>query len=104
MKNAVIYDRIAYKVKRKELKLRKKNLTKLTKDKGYQIKNIFIDNGYSGLNFERPNFNKMITYINNNNIDVIVVKSFSCIGRNIIDLENFIASMKELDIRIDTLD
>ena len=55
MKNAVIYDRIAYKVKRKELKLRKKNLTKLTKDKGYQIKNIFIDNGYSGLNFERPN-------------------------------------------------
>ena len=41
----------------------------------------FIDNGYSGTNFERPQVQKLIELVRANQIDCIIVKDFSRFGR-----------------------
>lgn len=50
----------------------------------------FIDNGYSGTNFERPQVQKLIEMVRANRIDCIIVKDFSRLGRNSIETGYFI--------------
>ena len=50
----------------------------------------FIDNGYSGTNFERPQVQKLIELVRANQIDCIIVKDFSRCGRNSIETGYFI--------------
>lgn len=50
----------------------------------------FIDNGYSGTNFERPQVQKLIEMVRSNQIDCIIVKDFSRFGRNSIETGYFI--------------
>lgn len=40
----------------------------------------FIDNGYSGTNFERPQVQKLIELVRANQIDCIIVKDFPASG------------------------
>ncbi len=50
----------------------------------------FVDNGYSGTNFERPQVQKLIEMVKSNQIDCILVKDFSRFGRNSIETGYFI--------------
>ena len=50
----------------------------------------FIDNGFSGTNFERPQVQKLIEMVRANQIDCIIVKDFSRFGRNSIETGYFI--------------
>ena len=50
----------------------------------------FVDNGYSGTNFERPQVQKLIELVRENKIDCILVKDFSRFGRNSIEMGYFI--------------
>lgn len=50
----------------------------------------FIDNGYSGTNFERPKIQELIEMVRENKIDCIIVKDFSRFGRNSIETGYFI--------------
>ena len=50
----------------------------------------FIDNGYSGTNFERPKVQELIELVRANKIDCIIVKDFSRFGRNSIETGYFI--------------
>ncbi|MBR1735966.1 MAG: recombinase family protein [Firmicutes bacterium] len=50
----------------------------------------FVDDGYSGLDFHRPNFNEMIKRAMNGDIDCIIVKDFSRFARNHIETGNFL--------------
>ena len=50
----------------------------------------FVDNGYSGTNFERPQVQKLIEMVRENKIDCIIVKDFSRFGRNSIETGYFI--------------
>lgn len=50
----------------------------------------FIDNGYSGTNFERPKVQELIEVVRANKIDCIIVKDFSRFGRNSIETGYFI--------------
>ena len=45
----------------------------------------YCDDGYSGTNFERPNFQKMIGDIKAGKINLVVVKDLSRFGRNFVD-------------------
>ena len=45
----------------------------------------FVDDGYTGTNFERPGFQKMMDLVQKKVIDCIIVKDFSRLGRNYID-------------------
>ena len=63
----------------------KKILTDFVKNKGWTIAKIYVDDGYSGGNFERPDFKRMIKDIENKEIDCVITKDLSRLGRNYID-------------------
>ncbi len=45
----------------------------------------YVDDGYSGTNFERPGFQRMMEDINDKKINCIIVKDLSRLGRNYIE-------------------
>jgi len=45
----------------------------------------FIDDGYTGTNFDRPGFQKMMDLVQAKLLDCIIVKDFSRLGRNYIE-------------------
>ena len=49
----------------------------------------FIDNGYSGTNFERPDVQKLLDEVRAGKINCIIVKDFSRFGRNSIEVGYF---------------
>lgn len=50
----------------------------------------FVDNGYTGTNFERPQVQKLIEMVRENKIYCIIVKDFSRFGRNSIETGYFL--------------
>jgi len=62
----------------------------LENNKEYKLVDYYIDDGYSGTNFNRPEFQRMLIDIKNKKIDVIVIKDLSRLGRNYIETGNFI--------------
>lgn len=50
----------------------------------------FVDNGYTGTNFERPEVQRLIDLVRSNRVDCIIVKDFSRFGRNSIETGYFI--------------
>ena len=48
--------------------------------------NYYIDDGFSGTNFERPGFKKMIEDINASLVNTVIVKDLSRLGRNYIEI------------------
>ncbi len=59
-------------------------LEKYSKDNGYEIYDYYIDDGYSGLNYNRPNFQRMLQDIENGKIDLVITKDLSRLGRDYI--------------------
>ncbi len=51
---------------------------------------IFTDNGFSGTNYERPEFQRIMDLVKAGKIHCIIVKDLSRLGRNYIDTGNFL--------------
>ena len=60
-------------------------LEKYCKDNGYEIYDYYIDDGYSGLNYNRPNFQRTIQDIQGGKINLVITKDLSRLGRNYIE-------------------
>lgn len=67
-----------------------KNYCKKNKIFNYEI---FCDNGYTGTNFNRPEFQKMINKVKTGIINTIIVKDFSRLGRDYIETGNYIENI-----------
>ena len=50
----------------------------------------FIDDGYSGTNFERPDFQRMLKQAKEGKIKVIIVKDLSRLGRDTIETQEYV--------------
>lgn len=50
----------------------------------------YIDDGFTGRNFERPDFKRMISDIEARKIDAVIVKDLSRIGRNYIEVGSYL--------------
>ena len=57
-------------------------LMKFVKDNGFIFVDEYVDDGYSGTDFERPGFMRMIEAIKNKEINLVVVKDLSRLGRD----------------------
>ncbi|MCD7804190.1 MAG: recombinase family protein [Oscillospiraceae bacterium] len=53
----------------------------------------FIDDGYSGTNFERPAFQRMLGLIKKRTVDTVIVKDFSRFGRNYVECADYIEKL-----------
>lgn len=56
-------------------------LTQYCKEHGIHIADYYCDNGWSGTNFERPEFKRMINDIESGRINTVIVKDLSRFGR-----------------------
>lgn len=63
----------------------KKIITNYVLEHNWNIIDIYIDDGFSGLNFKRPAFEKMIKDIEAKKINLVITKDLSRLGRDYID-------------------
>jgi len=61
-------------------------LTQYVQEKGWEIKEIYIDDGWSGTTMQRPAFQRMIRDAEDRRINLIIVKDLSRLGRNYIEV------------------
>ena len=62
----------------------------LKEHREHKLVDYYIDDGYSGTNFDRPEFQRMLGDIKNKKIDAILIKDLSRLGRNYIETGNFV--------------
>lgn len=55
------------------------------KEKGWVVYKVYTDDGYSGVNFERPAFKEMISDVELGKIDCVITKDLSRFGRNYVE-------------------
>jgi len=86
-------------------------LEKYCREQGFSICDVYVDDGYSGLNFNRPDFNRLLTDIDGGKVNLVVTKDLSRLGRDYIQtgyyLEIYFARKKiryiAVNDNIDTL-
>ena len=64
------------------IKNQKAILQKYAEDNGFKNLHFFVDDGFSGTNFDRPDFQKMIAEMDEGNVATIIVKDMSRLGRD----------------------
>jgi DNA invertase Pin-like site-specific DNA recombinase/ribosomal protein L32/K+/H+ antiporter YhaU regulatory subunit KhtT len=57
-------------------------LESYVKEKGWNIGDVYIDDGFSGTTFERPDFQRMVGDIQKGKINMVITKDLSRLGRN----------------------
>ena len=71
------------------IKTQKAMLTQYAKEHGFLIVEVYVDDGWSGLNFQRPDFNRMLDDIEARKIDVVITKDLSRLGRDHLKVGHF---------------
>ena len=65
-------------------------LSRYIREQGWNISGYYIDDGYSGLTFERPEFKRMVADIEDGKINLVITKDLSRLGRNYLETGVFI--------------
>jgi DNA invertase Pin-like site-specific DNA recombinase len=60
-------------------------LSKYVLEQGWNIFNVYVDDGFSGTNFDRPGFKKLKSDIETGLIDIVITKDLSRLGRDYIE-------------------
>lgn len=71
------------------IKTQKAMLTQYAKEHGFLVVEVYVDDGFSGLNFDRPDFNRMLDDIEAGKIDVVITKDLSRLGRDHLKVGHF---------------
>ena len=62
----------------------------LMRNPDMKLYDIYIDDGWTGTNFNRPEFTRLFEDVKSNKVDCIIVKDLSRLGRNHIDTGNYV--------------
>lgn len=65
-------------------------LTKYVNEEGWNIVDTYVDDGYSGTNFNRPGVTRLLDDAKTGKINLIIVKDLSRFGRNYIQVGQYI--------------
>ena len=65
-------------------------LSDFCKEHNLNIIDFYCDDGFTGTNFDRPDFKRMMSDVDNGLIDTVVVKDLSRLGRNYIEVGKYI--------------
>ena len=57
-------------------------LSKYAKENGFKNPLFFVDDGYSGANFDRPSWSELVEKIENGEVATLIVKDMSRLGRD----------------------
>lgn len=75
-------------------------LNQFCKENGFNIFDYYIDDGFSGLNFQRPGFQRLLVDMEAGKIDTVITKDLSRLGRDYIQTGYYIdIYFKERNIR-----
>ncbi len=66
------------------IETQKMMLTDFCHERGFPIYEIYADDGYSGLNFNRPAFTKLLEDIDSGKVNLVITKELSRLGRDYI--------------------
>lgn len=64
-------------------------LEKYAKDNGFENIQVFIDDGYSGVSFNRPDFQRLLEMMEQGKVATLITKDLSRLGRNYIEVGNY---------------
>ena len=64
------------------IKNQKTILQKYADDNGFPNTEFFVDDGYSGTNFDRPDWQRLLSQVEEGNIGTVIVKDMSRLGRD----------------------
>jgi len=68
----------------------KEYILKYIFDNNLNLVNIYVDDGFSGTNFDRPGFKSLLQDIETNKINMVITKDLSRLGRDHIETGNLI--------------
>ena len=80
--SAAVYCRLSKDDESVSIETQKKMLTDFCHERGFSIYEIYADDGYSGLNFNRPAFTRMLEDIDSGKINLVITKDLSRLGRD----------------------
>ena len=72
------------------IKNQKEILKQYTKENNLNIYDIYVDDGYSGTTFDRPDFERMIQDIKDKKVNMVIVKDSSRLGRDYIGFGQYV--------------
>lgn len=67
-----------------------KGLTSFANENSFEIFDVYYDDGYTGANFDRPNFQRMLNDMKNKKFNILLVKDLSRIGRSLYKVGHFV--------------
>ena len=102
-KRVAIYCRVAT-VDQLSLEAQKDQLCIYAKEHGYDSLNYYMDNGYSGLNYNRPALSRLEADIQAGRIGAVIVRNVDRIGRNIFETAYWIEQLRKKGIAFVAVD
>ncbi|MFT8312740.1 MAG: recombinase family protein [Clostridium sp.] len=82
------------------LQNQKRILTDYAENNGYNLIKIFEDNNVSGTNFNRKGIEELIKEVENGEVDIVLTKDLSRIGRNKVYSSIFLEYLRRLNVRV----
>ena len=64
-------------------------LEKYAKDNGFENIEVFVDDGYSGVSFNRPDFQRLLEMMEQGKVAALITKDLSRLGRNYIEVGQY---------------
>ncbi len=65
-------------------------LTQFAKENGFQVVDEYVDDGWSGTNFERPSFQRMMDDVESGTVNCIITKDLSRFGREHVMMDYYL--------------
>lgn len=102
---AAVYCRLSrddnnYDLKSMSIQNQEKLLRDYVTEKGWVLYEVFIDDGYTGTNFDRPAFKRMIEAVKSGAVNCVITKDLSRLGRNYVETGYYTDTFfPEMDVR-----